>query len=135
MAQELPRKCAERMVINTLIQDLRHAVRGLWKTPLFTAVAVTSIALGIGANAAVFTLLDQVVLRLLPVRSPQALVQVRAAEGSETYGGGMGDGSEMSYAMFQDLRDHNRAFDGMFARFVTSSSSPATTSRRSASPQ
>ena len=54
--------------------DLRYAARTLWKSPLFTAVAVLSLALGIGANTAIFTLLDQVILRLLPVKDPKALV-------------------------------------------------------------
>jgi hypothetical protein len=63
-------------VIN-IIQDIQYAARSLRKSPLFATIAVTSIALGIGANAAVFTLLDQVVLRLMPVKEPSALVQVR----------------------------------------------------------
>ena len=52
-----------------LISDLRYAVRSLRRVPLFTAVAVLSMAFGIAANTAVFTLLDQVVLRTLPVRA------------------------------------------------------------------
>ena len=103
--------------MSTLLQDIRHAAKGLRKTPLFTAVAVGSIALGIGANTAVFTLLDQVVLRLLPVKAPHELVQVTTPPGTESYGGGMGDGSELSYAMFRDLRDHNEVFSGMLCRF------------------
>ena len=58
----------------TLFRDLHFAARSLRKSPLFTTVAVLSVALGIGANAAVFTLLDQVVLRAMPVKDPQALV-------------------------------------------------------------
>jgi predicted permease len=103
------------MTLTHLIADLRYAVRSLKKAPLFTAVAVTSIALGVGANTAVFTLLDQVVLRLLPVKDAQQIVQVAQ---SAFYGGKMGDGSEMSYRMYVDLRDHADAFAGMFAEFT-----------------
>ena len=56
-----------------VLSDLRYAWRSLRKAPVFTAVAVLSIALGIGANTAVFTLADQVLIRLLPVRSPSSL--------------------------------------------------------------
>ena len=99
--------------------DLRYALRSLRKAPLFTCIAVLSIAFGIGANTAVFTLVDQVVLRKLPVRSPGELVQV-SARGTESYGGGIGDGTELSYAMYRDLRDHNRVFAGLFCRFPSS---------------
>ncbi len=99
------------------MRDLTYAARSLRRNPLFAAVAVLSIALGIGATSAVFTLLDQVVLRALPVRAPGELVQVRLAKGSETYGGGMGDGTELSYPMFRDLQDHNHVFSGMLCRF------------------
>ena len=79
-------------------------------------IAVLSIAFGIAANTAVFTLVDQVVLRQLPVWRPGELVQV-SARGTESYGGTMGDGIELSYAMYRDLRDHNSVFAGMFCRF------------------
>ena len=65
----------------TLLRDLYFAARSLRKSPLFTTVTVVSVALGIGANAAVFTLLDQVVLRALPVEDPTQSCR-RAADGS-----------------------------------------------------
>ena len=101
-----------------LAADLRYAVRSLRRVPLFTAIAVLSMAFGIAANTAVFTLVDQVVLRTLPVARPGELVQV-SAQGTESYGGGMGDGTELSYAMYRDLRDHNQVFAGMFCRMQT----------------
>jgi predicted permease len=104
--------------MTSLLDDLRYAVRSLRKVPLFTAVAVLSMALGIAANTAVFTLVDQVVLRRLPVSRPGELVQLHA-QGTESYGGGMGDGTELSYAMYRDLRDHNTVFAGMFCRMQT----------------
>ena len=57
-----------------LARDIRYAVRGLGRSPLFTAVALVSIALGIGANTAIFTLVDEVLVRMLPVKNPDELV-------------------------------------------------------------
>src|SRR5262245_15372341 len=105
-------------VTTSILQDIQYAARSLRKAPLFAAIAITSVALGIGANAAVFTLLDQVVLRLMPVKDPSALVQVTVPDHSESYGGGMGDGTELSYPMYTDFRDHNAVFDGMFCRYT-----------------
>lgn len=102
-----------------LVGDLRYALRSLRRVPLFTAIAVLSMAFGIAANTAVFTLVDQVVLRTLPVARPGELVQVSAPD-TESYGGGTGDGTELSYAMYRDLRDHNEVFSGMFCRMPTS---------------
>jgi predicted permease len=103
-------------IVMSLRSDLRYAWRGLRKAPMFTAVAVLSIALGIGANTAVFTLLDQVLLRLLPVAKPQELVLV-TAQGLQ-YGNGWGDGNELSYPRYAALRDHNEVFTGMLCRFA-----------------
>jgi hypothetical protein len=62
-------------LIETLWQDLRYAIRSLAKTPAFSVVAVLSLALGIGANTALFSLMDVMLLRALPVRNPQELVE------------------------------------------------------------
>ena len=64
--------------MGNLVQDLRYAFRTLRKAPLFTAVAVLSLALGIGANTAIFTLVNQLILQLLPVRDPEQLVMLTA---------------------------------------------------------
>jgi predicted permease len=98
-----------------LLAAARLALRTWRKSPGFTAIALVSIALGIGANAAIFTLVDQVLLRVLPVHDPHELVQV-TFEGSH-YGSNWGDGSEISYPMYVEFRDHNAVFSGMFARF------------------
>ena len=99
----------------TAIQDLRYAVRTLRKSPLFTAVAVVSLALGIGANTAIFTLINQLLLQLLPVRNPEELVLLNAV-GSH-YGSNTG-ANALSYVMYTDFRDRNEVFQGMFCRFA-----------------
>jgi predicted permease len=102
--------------MNQLLADVRYALRMLRKSPVFTAVAILSIALGIGANTAIFTLLDQALLRLLPVKSPKDLVLVRPK--GPWSGSNWGDGNELSYPMYVDFRDHNDVFEGMFCRFA-----------------
>src|SRR5262245_57477115 len=100
------------------LSALRLAGRSLAHAPLSTLGAIVSIALGIGANTAVFTLLDQVALRKLPVRDPGALVQLHAQD-EESYGGTMGNGTELSWPMFRDFRDKAPGFDGVVARVLT----------------
>src|SRR6185312_7700420 len=95
-------------------QDLRYAGRTLRKTPIFTSVAVLSLSLGIGANTAIFTLLDQVLLRLLPVKDPQQLVLL-SMRGFH-YGSNWG-GNAISYPMYRDFSEHNSVFSAMFCRF------------------
>jgi predicted permease len=99
--------------MHNLWADLRYAFRSFRKAPVFTAVAVLSLALGIGANTAIFTLLDQVLLRLLPVKDPQQLVllTMRGRHYGSNWGGNM-----ISYPMYRDFQDHNEVFSGMFAR-------------------
>ena len=100
--------------LDRLLQDVRYGVRTLAKNPAFTLVAMATLALGIGANTAMFSLLDQVVLRLLPVRDPEQIVIVR--ETGNHYGNTFGPNT-ISWPMFEDLRDNNQAFSGMFCRF------------------
>ncbi|HUB00834.1 MAG TPA: ABC transporter permease [Terracidiphilus sp.] len=102
--------------MNPLFQDLRYGLRQLRKSPAFTLTVVLTLALGIGANAAVFTLFDQVLLRLLPVRQPHELVRLQFTgnfSGSASSFGGDID-SYFSYPMYKDLRDQNQVFSGMF---------------------
>ena len=99
----------------TLLLDVRLALRAWRKAPGFALTAVLSIGLGIGASIAIFTLVDQVLLRSLPVRSPHELVQV-TFEGTR-YGEDWGDGTEISYPMYAAMRDGNDALTGMFSRF------------------
>ena len=96
--------------------ELRQAVRSLAKSPVFATVAVLSLALGIGANTAVFTMLDHVLLSLMPVHNPSELVQL-TGEGHH-YGSNTGMNA-LSYPMYADFRDRNQVFAGMFCRFQT----------------
>lgn len=101
--------------MGTLWNDLKFALRTLRKSPVFTAVAVVSLALGIGANTAIFSFLDQILLRLLPVKNPQELVLL-TIRGME-YGNNSG-GNAMSYPLYQDFAKRNTVFTGMFSRFA-----------------
>jgi predicted permease len=103
--------------LDRLAQDVRYGVRTLAKNPAFSLVAIATLALGIGANTAMFSLLDQVVLRLLPVSDPERLVIVR--ETGNHYGNSYGPNT-VSWPMFEDLRDNNQVFSGMFCRFPAS---------------
>ena len=98
------------------MRDLQFAFRTLRKSPLFSAVAVLSLALGIGANTAIFTLINQLLLQLLPVRNPEELVLL-TARGSH-YGSNTGANS-LSYPMYTDFRDRNEVFQSMFCRYGT----------------
>jgi predicted permease len=98
-------------------QDLRYAIRTLCKTPAFTIVVVLTLALGIGANAAIFSLTDQVLLRLLPVQSPEQLVLL---DGPGAFQGRTFNNGTFSYPMYRDFRDQNSVFSGVLARFPAS---------------
>ncbi len=102
--------------MTTLMADVRYAWRSLRQAPVFSTVAVLSIALGIGANAAIFTLVDQVLLRLLPVKDPARLVMLKGPTGDQHYGANYGS-NMLSHPMAKDFRDHNEVFDGMFCRY------------------
>jgi len=97
--------------------DLRYALRQLRKAPVFTAVAVLTLALGIGANTGIFTLLDQALLRTLPISHPEQLVRLRYTGehwGNVNYYGG-DQYDYFSYPSYRELRDQNSVFSGMIA--------------------
>jgi putative ABC transport system permease protein len=101
-AKELHRDTRGAPMLDTLRQDLAYASRTLRKTPVFTLVIVASLALGIGANTAVFTLINAVLLRTLPVHEPEQLVRLAADP-------------VLSYAMSQDLRERQQVFTDILA--------------------
>ncbi len=103
--------------MNQLAQDLQFAWRQLRKSPGFALTVVLTLALGIGANAAVFTLFDQVLLRMLPVQKPKELVRFvwkGSFQGSMSSFGG-DSFNYFSYPMYKDLRDQNQVFQGLLA--------------------
>ena len=85
-------------------QDLRYGLRMMRRTPALSAVAVLSLALGIGANTAIFSFMDEILLRMLPVERPRELKRVA------------GTFDHFSYVMYRELRDQNRVFSGLLAR-------------------
>lgn len=95
----------------SILQDTSFAFRTFKKAPLFVAVAVVSLAFGIGANTAIFSLTDQILVRMLPVKHPEQLVMLTAV--GRHYGSNMGP-NRISYPMYQDFRGHNSVFSGMF---------------------
>ncbi len=102
-----------------MLADLRFALRQLTKSPGFALTAILTLALGIGANTTIFSLLDQALLRSLPVRDPQQLVVLEATpynvwNGSTSINGG-DEAAYFSYPMYKDLRDQNKVFDGLIA--------------------
>ena len=100
--------------MQTVLQDLRYSLRTLANSPVFTAVALLSLGLGIGANAAIFTLMDQVLLRFLPVKDPAQLVMLNYSGPNQ---GRMMGPNMFSYPMYRDLRDGNSVFSGLLASF------------------
>ena len=108
--------------MQTLMQDVRYALRQLRNAPAFAITAILTLALGIGANTAIFSLLDQALLRSLPVREPNRLVFLegtgKAWEGHASSWGGDPE-AYFSYPMYKDLRDQNQALEGLVATSQT----------------
>src|SRR5215510_9564302 len=99
--------------MGSLIADIKFALRTLRRSPLFTTVAVPSLALGIGANTAIFTLMDQLMLRLLPVKDPGSLVMLYQ-EGPHN---GSNSGPRMhSYPLYQDFQKKGEPFSDVICR-------------------
>ncbi len=97
--------------IESFLQDFRLAVRGLRKTPVFTLVAVCSLALGIGANTAIFSFVNAIVLKRLPVPTADRLVQVSESGGAKEMN------AAFSYPFLHELNKRNKALDGLFGHF------------------
>jgi len=94
------------------MRDFRFALRSLAKAPVFTLAAIVSLALGIGANTAIFTLVDQILLRMLPVERPQELVQFRLDGGR--FGSQSGDGRHtFAHPQYLKFRDRNTVLSGL----------------------
>lgn len=98
-----------------VVQDLRFAARMLHKTPGFTAAAVLSLALGIGANTAIFQLLDAVRMKPLPVRASHELAQVGLSNPATRRGSYNDRFNSLTNPLWEQIRDHQQAFSGVFA--------------------
>jgi putative ABC transport system permease protein len=104
--------------MTNLIEDLRFGLRRLRKSPAFTAVAVITLALGIGANTAIYTLLDQALLRPLSVKDPSQLVLLSHTGRDQGFSRtSTFDDLFYSYPMYRDLRDQNSIFSGVIATY------------------
>ena len=98
-----------------IIQDLRYAMRQLRKSPGFTTVAVLTLALGIGANTAIFTVVNALLLRMLPVKNPRQLVVVGDPADPNQRSNGTPSVEVFSYPLYKELRDRNSVFSGLCA--------------------
>ena len=103
----------------TILGDLRYALRILWRSPLFAVVAILSLALGIGANTAIFTLMDQIVLRKLPIKDPDSLVML--FQRALNMGSNMGTRMH-SYPIYQDYQQKAESLSEVICRRLISAS-------------
>lgn len=103
--------------MNGLLKDFRYAIRSLLKRPGFSLIAILTLALGIGANTAIFTLLNAVIFKALPVSAPQELVffDDTPSEGTSQGDPSTGQWHRFSYANYQYFRDHDQSFQGLSA--------------------
>lgn len=126
--EEAYREARGLYFVQTLLQDLRYALRMLRRAPAFAVVVVVSLALGIGANTAIFSAIDAVMLRMLPVEEPQQLVMLHwhAPRHPQKYvgdleGSGFGNAKEgytsysFAYAQYQQFKNENHVFSSTFA--------------------
>jgi putative ABC transport system permease protein len=115
MDQQRERAMHRTHVVGELQQDIVYALRTLRRNAGFTAIVVAALALGIGANTAIFTLIDAVVVRSLPVSRPEELVTI----GDPTRVSAMSQGSPrtdlISTPLYHDIRNHSRSFRGVLA--------------------
>jgi predicted permease len=113
-AEQIKEDCRDARGVRWMedvFHDLRYALRTLRRSPAFAAVAILSLALGIGANTAIFSLIDAVMLRMLPVEQPARLVQITRSWGTQP--------GSFSYPLFEQVRDHTSPFAGIFAQSDT----------------
>ena len=111
---DTPRHAGYHLGLRAALQDLRFALRTLRKSPAFAATAILTLALGIGANTAIFQLLDAVRLRSLPVADPDSLIKVQIKGGLQGIGKRTSDTS-LSTALWEQIRTQRGAFSGFLA--------------------
>lgn len=115
VVKEEVRSVSWETLVETLWSDLRFGMRLLRFNPVFAGAAILSLALGIGANTAIFQLLDAVRMRTLPVRNPQEIASVRIDERKSWSGSSNGRYSELTYAMWEQIRAQQQGFSEVFA--------------------
>src|SRR5215813_11859142 len=105
--------------MTSLLPDIKYSFRAIRRSPLFATVAILSLALGIGANTAIFTLMDQLMLRMLPIKDPEQLVMLfqRGAHNGSNMGTRM-----HSYPMYQDFQSKGAPFSEVLCRRLTETS-------------
>src|SRR5689334_4696439 len=101
--------------MENLLKDLRFGARMLFKTPAFTIVAVLTLALGIGANSAMFTAVNSILLKKLPVKDPDGLLIVGDPSRANSFSNGTPRADMMPYPVFKALREKNDVFESVFA--------------------
>jgi putative ABC transport system permease protein len=99
--------------MGSIFADLRYSLRQIAKTPVASSIAVLSIALGIGANTAIFSIMNALMLRMLPVRNPQQLVSLHTLLPTEPESAGIRE--PVPWRAFEEVRKQNRVFSDMFA--------------------
>src|SRR5687767_16039228 len=102
--------------LEDVVRDVRYGLRSLGRRPGFAMTAILSLALGIGASTGIFSLVDQVLLRLLPVKEPERLVALDW--NGDSLSARFGAANTMSYPLCRDLQGQDRFFDGLFCRFL-----------------
>jgi predicted permease len=108
-------KEAPKEHVHMLIQDLRYALRMARRSPAFSVTAIVTLALGIGANTAIFQLIDEVGLRRLPVERPGELAEVRIVGGNKGFGVNPTHYGNLTRPIWDELKAHQEAFSGVFA--------------------
>jgi len=106
-SKELHREARSFIWLEQSLKDLQYAIRGLLRTPTFTVTAAVTLALGIGANTAIFTLIKRSYLEMLPVRSPKQIVQITRSTMAQP------ESSSFSYPLYGEMADANTPFEGM----------------------